>query len=188
VIDGTPRGTTPLTVADLRPGRHAVELDADAGSVHRTIVIEAGKTADVDEKIFSGWLALISPFDVAVSENGRALRLDDKNEIMLPPGRHQLRLVNEALAYDVVRPVELKPGETTRLRVLAPLSKLSVASTDPGEVWLDRAHIGDTPVNGYPIPIGAHDVIVKRADGVERSFTITVTVDPFVLNVDFAKQ
>ena len=108
---------TPLTLADLAAGRHTVELKSSAGTVERTVTIAANQTAQLEESIFSGWLAVHSPFDVVISEGNRALTLDDRNQVMLPPGRRQVRVVNRAPAYDVVHPVNLKPGDTTHLTV-----------------------------------------------------------------------
>src|SRR5262249_40216990 len=58
VVDGRPRGVTPLQLSDLGPGRHDVVLSGDAGEVRRTITIAAGKTATIDEAIFPGWVAV----------------------------------------------------------------------------------------------------------------------------------
>src|SRR5262249_58416309 len=41
-VDGLARGTTPVTIAELTPGEHAVVLESDFGSVKQTVTIEAG--------------------------------------------------------------------------------------------------------------------------------------------------
>jgi hypothetical protein len=106
---------------------------------------------------------------------------------MLPPGPHLVRLVNRTLAYDAVHQVELKPGETTNLIVKPPPSSLTVTATEPLEVWLDGVRVGETPLNGVPAALGTHEIVVRRAAGGERRITITVTVNPFTLHVDFSK-
>jgi archaellum component FlaG (FlaF/FlaG flagellin family) len=187
LVDGKARGVTPLTLTDLTAGRHAIELRSDAGAVRRTVTVDADQTAEIDESIFSGWLAVYSPFELVVSEGGRALRLDDRNQIMLAPGRHELRLANRALAYEAVHQVELKPGEMTTLRVTPPPSAMTITATEAAEVWLDGARVGETPLNAVPVQLGTHDLVVRRTTGGERRFTITITVNPFTLNVDFSK-
>ena len=52
-----------------------------------------------------------------ISEGGRVLRADDRQQIMLPAGAHELRLTNRALGYDVVRRVDVKPGDATTLQL-----------------------------------------------------------------------
>lgn len=187
VVDGKARGVTPLTLSDLNVGRHTVELKSDAGSVKRTVTVAADQTAEIDELIFSGWLTVYSPFELIITERGRALRLDDRNQVMLPPGRHELRLVNRALGYEDVREVELKSGEIATLSVTPPPSTLTVTANEPGEVWLDGVRVGETGVNGLPVALGSHEIVVRRTAGGERRFNVTITVKPFTLDVDFSK-
>ena len=185
LVDGKSRGVTPLSLTDLSPGRHEVEMKGDAGTVRRTITIAANETASIDEAIFSGWITVYSPFDVTLVENGKVLRADERNQIMLPAGNHELRLTNRALGYDAVKQVEVKPGASTVLQVMPEPSPLTVTATEPAEVWIDGARIGDTPVNAAPVSLGSHEVVVRRAAGGERRFTITIGAKPYTLNVEF---
>jgi hypothetical protein len=185
MVDGKPRGITPLTLSDLSVGKHTVELESDSGKVQRTITIAADKTTEMDESIFSGWLTVYSPFELTITEGGRALSLDDRHQLMLGPGKHQLRLINRALAFDEVREVELKSGEQATLSVTPAPSTMTVTANEPGEVFLDGVKVGETGLNGLPVALGSHEIVVKRAAVGERRFTVTVTVKPFVLHVDF---
>ena len=103
LVDGTPRGATPLTLDDLAVGAHGVVLQSVAGSVRRSVTVSADETTDVAETIFAGWLTVLSPFQLEISEGTRAIRLDDRNQIMLKPGPHELRLENRALGFLFVR-------------------------------------------------------------------------------------
>jgi hypothetical protein len=185
LIDGKARGTTPLTLADLSPGNHEVSLQSNEGTINRKVTIAANETAEIDESIFSGWVAVYAPFEVVISENGRVLRPDERNQFLLPPGIHQLRLTNKQLAYDSVRRIEVKPGDTFALRLTPDPSKLTVTASEAAEVWLDGARIGETPLNAFPVPLGSHDLLVKRVAGGERRFPITIGANPFTLHVDF---
>lgn len=186
-VDGKARGATPVTVTDLKPGRHTVELIGESGTIQRTVTIAAGQTAALDESIFSGFLVLYSPFDVVVTEGSRTLRFDDRNQVMLPSGHHELRVVNRPLGYDAVERVDLKPGETARITVKPPPTPVTVTASEQAEVWLDGARIGDAPVNAMPVELGTHDIVVKRAAGGEKRFTVTITVKPLTLNADFSR-
>ena len=187
LVDGKARGVTPLRLTDLSPGRHEVTLTSDAGTVRRSVTVAANETAAIDEAIFSGWITVYAPFDVAIVESGRVLRPDDRNQIMLSAGTHELRLTNRALGYDAVRQVDVKPGEATSLQLTPEPSTMTVTATEAAEVWIDGARFGDTPLNAAPVPLGSHEVVVKRATGGERRFTVTIGVKPFTLNVDFQK-
>jgi hypothetical protein len=187
LVDGKARGITPLTLSDLSPGNHEVSLESNVGTINRSVTIAANETAEIDESIFSGWVAVYAPFEVVISENGRVLRPDERNQFLLPPGIHQIRLTNKRLAYDSAQRVEVKPGETIALRLTPDPSTLTVTASEAAEVWLDGARVGETPLNAVPVPLGSHDLLVKRAAGGERRFPITIGVPPFTLHVDFQK-
>ena len=185
VVDGKTRGVTPLDVTGLSPGRHEVALQSTSGSVQRTVTVSANTTVTIDEAIFSGFVTVYAPFDVTVSEAARVLRADDRQQIMLPPGTHELRLTNRALGYDVVRRVDIKPGESTNLQLTASPSALTVTASEPADVWLDGTRLGGVPLNAAPVDLGVHEIVVKRAGGGERRFTVTIGVKPFTLVVNF---
>jgi PEGA domain len=186
VIDGRARGVTPLDLADLRAGRHEVALESDAGSVTRSVTVSANAAATIDEAIFSGFVTVFAPFDVTVTERGRVLRADDRQQMMLPPGPHDLRIANRTLGYELVRHVDVKPGEATTIQLTPDPSTLTVTASEAAEVWLDGTRIGETPLNAAPVPLGVHEIVVRRAAGGERRLTTTIGSKPVTLNVDFA--
>jgi hypothetical protein len=187
LLDGAVRGTTPLTLEDVAAGRHAVILESPVGSVQRTVAITAGATTTVNESIFAGFVAVYSPFELTITEGTRAFHLDDRNQIMLSAGHHDLHLANRALGFEETRQVEVAPGQNLTISVTPPQSTISVTASEAAEVWIDGARVGDTPVAGQPVSLGTHDLVARRAGGSERRLTVTVTVKPFALHVDFSK-
>jgi hypothetical protein len=187
LVDGTDRGNTPIELDDLAPGKHVVVLESNVGTVQRTVTVTAGLVAEVNESIFAGFLTIYSPFEVSITEGARAFRADDRGEIMLPAGHHELKLSNRALGFEETRSVDLTPGQRMTLSVTPPQSTISVTATEAAEVWLDNFKLGDTPLTDAPAALGTHDLIVRRAAGGERRFTITVTVKPFSMFVDFSR-
>jgi hypothetical protein len=185
IVDDKARGVTPVAIADLSPGRHQVTIIGADGTVRRDVRIVAGETAVVEEAIFSGWATVYSPFEVAIVDNGRVLRLDGRNQVMLSAGVHELRLTNKALGYETVARVEIKPGESADVRLTPEPSRLSVTATEPAEVWLDGVRVGATPLNGVTATLGTHEVVVRSANGAERRFTVSIGVAPYTLNVEF---
>jgi PEGA domain-containing protein len=185
LVDGKARGVTPVNLTDLSPGRHEIALQSDAGSVTRTVTVAANTTTAIDEAIFSGFVTVYAPFDVTVSEGGRVLRADDHHQIMLAPGAHELRVTNRSLAYDAVRRIVVEPGESTNLQLTPDPSTLTVTASEAAEVWVDGTRLGDTPLTAAPIPLGIHELVVRRAAGGERHFTVTIGAKPFALAVDF---
>jgi hypothetical protein len=187
VLDGKSRGVTPLSLDDVPAGTHNLEIVSSEGTVHRTVTVSADHPVDVVESIFAGWLAVRAPFDLSVTEGPRALRADDRGQILLPPGRHDIRVVNRTVGYDQVHQVEVRPGEIARLDIALPRSTLSVTSSEPAEVFVDGVRVGETPLSDAAIDVGTREIVVKRTSGGERRFTATVTTKPYTLNVDFSR-
>jgi hypothetical protein len=186
LVDGTARGTTPLTLDLIEVGTHTVTLESAAGSVRRTVTVTPGATAQLTESIFPGWLAVFAPFEIEIVEGSGVIRPDDRGRAMLPAGPHKLRLRNRDLDYDEVRTVEINPGDTTTLN-LAPQTTISVTATEPSEVWIDGKRVGETPVANLRIGLGSRVVLVRPATGDERQFTVTATAKPVQIDVDFSK-
>jgi hypothetical protein len=185
LVDGTVRGVTPVTLADIAVGTHAVMLESKDGSVRRSVTIKADEMAEVSDSVFPGFLAIFSPFEVTITEGKRAIRLDDRNQVMLPPGPHDLRLENRALGYREVRRVEVQPGALTSFSIVPPRSSLAVTASAVAEVWVDGVAVGQTPLPNVPVDLGTREVLLRSAAGVERRVTVTATVKPVAVNVDF---
>jgi hypothetical protein len=156
-----------------------------AASAPRPDRSNAGPPAGAELRM-SGWLAVFSPFEMSISEGNRSLALDDRSRVMLPPGPHKLRFRNTALGYDEVRTIQIRPTETTTLNLI-PQTTLSVASSEPAEVWIDGNPAGQTPLVDHRIDVGAHTVMVRSASG-EREFALEATAKPLQLDVDFSAQ
>jgi len=186
LVDGEPRGTTPLTLDGLAVGRHDVALESPAGSVRRQITIAANETTRMDELIFSSWLTVYSPFEVEISEGNRVISLDERDQVMLPPGSHELRFQNRTLGYNEVRRVELEPARTTTVSLVPPQTTISITATEPADVWIDGQRVGSTPLSNASIPLGTREVVLRTASGDERRRFVTATVQPVQINVDFS--
>jgi hypothetical protein len=185
LVDGKSRGVTPLTIAGLPPGRHEVVIKSDAGSVRRTVTVSTKEATEVNEGIFSGWVAIYPPFDVVIAEGGQVLQPDGRNQIMLAPGMHSLQITNRALGYAIVQQVEVFPGAGTDVRLPMPSSTLTVTASEAAEVWLDGVRVSDAPVSAMVVPLGSHEIVVKRQAGGEKRFPVTIGAKPYTLNVDF---
>jgi hypothetical protein len=187
LIDGRARGVTPLTINDLTVGSHIVVLESDAGSVRRVATVPPDGTAQVTASIYAGWLKVLAPFELEIAEEKGRIRLDEQNQTLLAPGAHDLRLENRALGYRETRRVEIEPGETTTLSLTSPRSTLTVTASLPAEVLIDGERVGETPLTDQPVMIGTRDITVRSAAGPERRLTVTVTVTPMRIDVDFSK-
>ena len=186
IVDGRERGVTPLTLNDLVVGSHEVILRSDAGSVRRTVTIGIDQPVEVSEAIYSGFMHVSTPIEIAIVQGGRNLTLDDQNQVLMPSGSHRIQFENRRLGYLETRQVQINPGETTRVVIAPSPSRLTVSSALHAEVLIDGERVGETPLTNFPIRLGTREIVVRTAAGQERRYTLTVSATPVQLDVDFA--
>ena len=113
LLDGKFVGESPVTVPNVTPGRHTLTFAGESGNVKKSVRVEAGKNLTLDVPIFSGFVAVSAPIVVEVAEGSRLLGTSE-NQVMLPPGRHQLKFTNNALNYKETQTVEIEPGDVAQ--------------------------------------------------------------------------
>lgn len=188
LIDGQPVGQTPLTLDDVIPGRRVVTFVAEQGTVRRTVRVEAGRSAEVDVTVFSGWLTVDAPLLLEVVMDGRVVGTTEQPRVMLPPGRHTLTLRNQNLNYRATQIVNIEPGEESRLN-LSPTTPINLNATPWAEVWIDGKRIGETPVANVPVQLGTREIIFRHPELGERRLTPTIKAgSPDAISVDMARS
>jgi PEGA domain len=186
LVDNVSRGVTPLTLDDVPLGVHAVVLESNGGSIKRSVTIKSDEPASLTETIYPGWLKVFAPFEITISEGSKVLRLDDREQVMLPAGPHDIRFENRALGYQETRHVEIQPGITAPLSLTVPQSTLTLTTSVPADVIIDGVSAGETPLTNHAIPLGTRDILLKSEAGFRR-LSIVVTAKPVALNVDLSR-
>jgi serine/threonine protein kinase len=195
-VDGIARGTSPITVAELTPGEHAVVLESDHGSVKESVIVESGVTASLVVPLtaaqsapVSGWMSVKAPVDVQIFEDGRLLGTNMTDRIMVTTGAHDIEIVNEALGYRIRRNVQVAAGRVSSVAVEMPKGTLAVNAQPWAEVWIDGERIGETPIGNLSMSIGSHSVLFRHPQLGEQHHTALVTLKgPTRLSVDMRKQ
>jgi hypothetical protein len=195
-VDGVARGNSPVTVADLPPGEHAVVLESDLGTIKQTVTVEAGNTASLTVPLaapegapVSGWMAISAPGVVQLFEGGKLLGTSQSDRLMVSAGRHDIEIVSEAIGYRVTRTVQVTPGKVTPIKLEFPKGTIGLNATPWAEVWLDGEKIGDTPIGNYQVTLGSHDIVFRHPDLGEQRHTVMVTLKmPARLSVDLRKK
>jgi len=175
-IDGTDYGVTPLAVPDLPVGRHTVRLESDAGTLERSVQVEAGVTSSMVESIYAGFVAVFAPVQLELLQEGRRIGTTEDGRLMLAPGTHRIQLVNERLAYRAEVTLDVLPGEVTAHSVELPDGRLSVTADPWAEVTVDGEPMGRTPLTDLPVTIGTRSVIFSHPELGERRDTVLVTM------------
>jgi len=185
-VDGKPRGKAPVTVI-LVAGNHRLQLRSVKGSIEKTVRVDAGESSELDESIFPGWVAVSAAVDLTLSENGRALKKDERGWAILAPGPHEIHLDNEQLGIHETRKVVVTPGDATRLSLAPQNSTLTITTNEPAEIWIDGTSVGEAPISDAPMTLGMHDVRVRSA-AHEKWLRVRVTSRPAEMKVDLTAE
>jgi serine/threonine protein kinase len=215
IIDGNPKGATPLTL-ELPPGDHVMVLSANGQA--RTIPVSIAAGAQVSQFIelptntlaeaappapiappapaanpatplvVAGWISITAPIDVQVYEGGRLVGTSQSQRIMLGVGRHELALSNETLGYKASRVVQVTEGKVTPIAIELPKGTLALNANPWAEVWVDGEKVGETPIGNVPVSIGTHDVLFRHPQLGEQRHAVTVTLaGPARVSAEFKK-
>jgi len=193
IVDGTERGVAPVTIPDLAPGEHRVELQADGATAKHTVTVQAGGTASLVVPIgaaaasgpVSGWVAVKAPFSMEIREQGRLLGSTEADRVMLAAGRHELDLVNDTLGYHSTRVVQVPAGKVISITLDLPQGVVNLNASPWAEVWIDGRRVGDTPIGNLSVAIGPHEIVFKHPQFGEKHHSISVTLtEPVRLSVD----
>jgi PEGA domain-containing protein len=196
VIDGQPRGTTPLTVTDLASGEHAVVLENDLGAVNHTVMIVPGVPASLlvpmgtpQNAPASGWISVSAPVEMQLYEQGKLLGSTSVDRLMLSAGKHDIEIVSEPLGYRVTRSVQVSPGRVSPMALTLPTSVVSLNAIPWANVLIDGQSVGETPIGNLSVPIGPHEFVFRNPQLGEQHRAITVTLrEPVRLSVDLTKK
>jgi hypothetical protein len=187
LLDGKPVGESPLKLAGVPAGRHVLTFMSSSGEVNRTIRVAPGKTLDVEVSIFSGWLAVFAPVVLDVSIGGKSIGTTEQSRLMLPPGRHELTLMNKEFGYRSVQEVSVEPGEVRSITV-DPRGDANFNAIPWAEVWMDGQKLGDTPLANMRVPLGTREFVFKHPQYGERRITAIIRADqPTPVSVDFTR-
>lgn len=193
-VDGTPRGSAPITVTGLTPGEHSVALEGNAGTVKQTVTITSGTTASLVVPLAGaaaaqqGWIAVTAPVAIQLIENGRVLGTSQGDAVAVPAGRHAIELVNAAVGYRETRSIDVAAGKMSPIAIEMPAATLSLNAVPWAEVWVDGQKVGDTPLGNLSLPAGPHEVLFRHPELGERRQTVVVKLPgPTRLSVDLTK-
>jgi hypothetical protein len=191
VVDGTPRGQTPVTIRDLSAGRHDVVVRSTGANFQRSVQVEAGATASLvvggapATAPSWGWITLRTPFTVQVFEAGRMVGTSEIDRIMLPPGNRDLEFVADSLGFRQSLQVSISAGRAAPVSLTIPRVAMNINALPWAEVFIDGARIGDTPLANVMQTIGDHEIVFRHPQlGEKRQVTRVSARDSLRVSVD----
>jgi len=195
MLDGIPKGTTPVVVADVPPGQHRVTVSAGDNTINRTVNVTRGTTATLvvstapsAATAAGGWLTVQTPIDMEILQDGRILGSTRMERVMLPVGSHRIQFANAGLEVSVDRTVQIAAGKTVNLTIALPTGRLSVNAVPWADVSLDGVAVGTTPLGELTVPIGQHELTFRHPQLGERRQSVTVKAQtPTRIGIDLRK-
>lgn len=186
VIDGQPRGFTPLTLT-LTPGAHTLELLADGEPRTIPVAITAGGTVSQFIELpkpgaVTGQLQVrTAPSGARVTVDGIARGVAPLMVEGLTPGAHTVMLANDL--GSVTHEVTVEAGATASLVAPmtapqgAPLSGwIAVAAPVDVQVYENDRLLGSSRSDRIMVSVGRHELeVVNEALGYRSTRTVTVS-------------
>jgi hypothetical protein len=203
LLDGQPRGQTPLELPDVAAGDHELVLDLNGQRVRQTVTVASGITTTVDLPMAAaveaagmfpaalpttGTLLVQAPFEMQVLVNGAPKGVSGAR-LTLSPGTHSVEIVSRTLGFTTTATVEIVAGRTSRVPVTLPSGTAHLNATPWAEVWIDGEKVGDTPIGNLSLPAGPHEIVFRHPELGERAHAATVRVgEPLRLSVNLTTQ
>ncbi|HEX5217623.1 MAG TPA: PEGA domain-containing protein, partial [Vicinamibacterales bacterium] len=191
-VNGTRRGVTPLSLP-LPPGSYDVAVSNDSSTTRRRIEIRTGVASSMvasfsTAQASAGYLAIATPIELQILEDGNLIGTTNAARVMLPAGRHSLQLVNRSLGFEAILPVNIPAGKSIGASVSLPNGTAFLNALPWANVSVDGRSLGTTPLANIELPIGAHEVVWTHPQFGERKQSITVHVKtPVRLVLDWSK-
>jgi len=204
LVDGQPRGKTPLEIPDVPAGEHELVLDLNGQRVRQSVTVATGITTTVDLPMAAapieaagmfppaapttGTLMVTAPFEMQIFEAGASLGSTGAR-LTLPPGPHTVEIVSHTLGFKTAANVEIVAGKTARIPVALPKGTVHLNATPWAEVFVDGEKVGDTPIGNLQLAVGPHEIVFKHPELGERAHAATVKVgEALRLSVDLTAQ
>jgi hypothetical protein len=179
--------TSPPAKAAAAPEAVAPAAPAKRGAPAASAAARATRVAPASA-FARGWLSITSPIQAQIFENSSLVGSTHTRHLSLSAGRHNLEFVNNALGYREHRTVEINGSQITSITLDMPRGTVHVNALPWAEVWIDGAHVGDTPLSNLSLPIGTHDIVFRHPQyGAQRRVIVVGTTQTLHIGVDLRK-
>jgi hypothetical protein len=197
LVDGELKGKAPLTVTNLIPGDHVVQVQAKGFLPKRVpfkVVVNEQSLVTVDleakaEERDVGTLRIQSDQpEASVVIDGQRIGRAPIEKTDVAAGPHIVKVEKDGFLTHTER-FELKKGQVyTITAVLKAAGKVKITTNVPGAtVFVDSKPIGQTPLMDYELPAGQYSLEIE-ANGYHREQR-TLTIEggkPVALHVDLS--
>ena len=157
-------------VAPGAPGAMQLSFGSDSRWVRITSV--PGSTSG--KASAAGGLRVLSPVPVKIVEGSKTIGSAPGNDLDLSPGRHELRLVNDALGVSVPQTIEAAAGQTIVVHLAPAPGTLTVVAPVGSEISVNGELAGRAPIDPLTLVPGDYQVVVKHPKVANERQRVTV--------------
>jgi len=179
-IDGESVGTTPLKYYLVPAGEHNVTVSMrNYHEYKETVTVEPKEVTLVNAtlEVLKGKLTITSePTNATVIIDGNEVGKTPLENYTLPVGLHQV-IVKMPGYKDEVFNVSIQAGKLLTFHVeLSPKTGMITINSNPSgaEVYIDGQKVGETPLEHYVLPIGLHQVLIKKEGYKDEVFNVSI--------------
>lgn len=173
-LDGVDAGRTPLTLKEVKAGRHKLVLQGESGTLERSVRVQAGERTVARYEIAAGFLSLVSRIPLEVFDGTRRIGNSADGHFLLAPGPHTLRVANTRFAYETTVDFDVRPGEITTHTMSLPEGTLTVVAEPGSVIFVEGEPVGTTPLGPISVQIGTRDVVARHPQFGERGEAVEV--------------
>jgi hypothetical protein len=182
-LDGTYRGTTPLTIGDVSAGEHSLKLTRSGyEDWSRTVRVYSNQTTSVSAELQE----LLGSIKVTSDPSGAKCYLDGKYKGTTPltiggisTGNHEIQVEKESY-YDWKSSVNVSAGKTSSIHASLEMMTgfLDVKSNTKADVYIDGTYQGETPLQ-REVSVGSHQIKISANKYYDHIETVVVTVGQY---------
>ena len=180
-LDGTFKGTTPLTIPNVPIGSHTIKLTKSGyNDVSKTVTVSSGRTTTVSESlnVQTGSIKVTSnPSGANIYLDGTFKGTTPKTISNVPTDSHTIKLTKSGY-NDISKTVTVSSSQTTTVSesLNVQTGSIKVTSNPSGaNIYLDGTFKGTTPTTLSSVPIGSHVIEITKSGYNDISKTVTVS-------------
>ncbi len=170
-----------------------VQIEVEKGKTIYTMDIAQGeKILEINLDVKDGAVAERKVEEENMSKVVKAAKITLKQAIEASLKKSEGKAVSAGISLKDDKPLievrVFRSGKVTTVRITPPNAPLNVNARPWGDVFLDGAALGQTPLANMPVPIGTHEVVLRHPQFGESRQTIVVTArGPNRITHDFTK-
>ena len=185
-IDNRSIGKTPIKNHEIPQGTYNIKITKDGYKDYEETFTLDGKERTISptlEKSTTALYVTTTPSGAQVSIDNRSIGKTPIKNHEIPQGTYNIKITKDGYK-DYEETFTLDGKERTISPTLEKSTTALYVTTTPSgaQVSIDNKSIGKTPIKGYEIPQGTHNIKITKVGYKDYNERIEASVEPYVIN------